>query len=122
MNPSIWFSIGGLSGAAAIGFGAFGGHGLQNRVKEAKMLENWKTASYYHLINSVALLLVPFSKYHHIAGPLLASGTLLFSGSLYAMVLTDNRKLGMITPIGGLAMMGGWAALGLGARLPPSFV
>jgi uncharacterized membrane protein YgdD (TMEM256/DUF423 family) len=40
-------------------------------------------------------------------------GMLLFSGSLYAMVLTGNKKLGMVTPVGGLLLIGGWAALAL---------
>ncbi|GAM27405.1 hypothetical protein SAMD00019534_105800, partial [Acytostelium subglobosum LB1] len=115
MNPaaSIWWTIGGVSGALAICTGAFGGHGLKDHVKDPKKLDTWKTAANYHLIHSVALMLVPFSKHHAIAGPLLLGGTVLFSGSLYVLTLSDKKVLGAVTPLGGLAMIGGWLALAI---------
>ncbi|KAF1320912.1 putative small membrane protein, partial [Globisporangium splendens] len=75
------------------------------------MLKNWETAAHYQLLHSVVLLAAPFAKRPALAGGLLATGTLLFSGSLYTMVLTDNRKLGAVTPIGGVALVAGWLAL-----------
>eukprot|EP01132_Coremiostelium_polycephalum_P002738 gene2738-3400_t len=112
---TIWFNIGGFSGALAIGLGAFGAHGLQRRTNDPKKIEIWRTASTFHLIHSVALLLVPFSSTPNLTGALFLGGTILFSGSLYALaLLPEKKKLGIITPIGGLGMMAGWAALGLG--------
>lgn len=61
------------------------------------MLKNWETAAQYQLAHSVVLLVVPLCKRPALAGGLIATGTLLFSGSLYAMVLSDQRKLGAIT-------------------------
>jgi uncharacterized membrane protein YgdD (TMEM256/DUF423 family) len=50
-----------------------------------------------------------------VAGGLFVAGIVLFSGSLYLLAVTGTRWLGMITPIGGLAFLGGWACLGFGA-------
>ncbi|GAB9468213.1 hypothetical protein Gpo141_00005535 [Globisporangium polare] len=110
-SSSLWWKIGAISGASAVLFGAFGAHALKAHVKDEKMLKNWETAAHYHLLHSVVLLAAPLSKRPGLAGGLLATGSLLFSGSLYAMVLTDQRKLGAITPIGGVALVAGWLAL-----------
>jgi len=61
------------------------------------------------------MLFCPFVKnpYSNISGALFLTGILLFSGSLYAMGLTENRKFGAITPIGGLSFIGGWLALAI---------
>ena len=90
-----------------------GAHGLKSRIPpvDPKMLAAWNTAAQYQLVHSAALLAAPFARRPTVAGGLLGAGVLLFSGSLYAMVLTGNRKLGAITPIGGLAMFFGWLAL-----------
>eukprot|EP01133_Synstelium_polycarpum_P002915 gene2915-3349_t len=112
-NGSIWWTVGCIYGALAITAGAFGGHGLNNLTKDPKKIDNWKTASYYQMFSSVALLCVPFAKNHRVAGPLILGGSILFSGSLYTMVLTDYRKLGILTPIGGLGMIGGWCAMAI---------
>jgi uncharacterized membrane protein YgdD (TMEM256/DUF423 family) len=74
------------------------------------MLKNWETAAHYHLVHSVALGLAAGAR-SNVPGALFAAGVTLFSGSLYAMVLTGNRSLGAITPIGGLLLTGGWLAL-----------
>uniref|UniRef100_K3W8H3 DUF423 domain-containing protein n=1 Tax=Globisporangium ultimum (strain ATCC 200006 / CBS 805.95 / DAOM BR144) TaxID=431595 RepID=K3W8H3_GLOUD len=110
-SSSLWWKLGAISGASAVMFGAFGAHALQAHVKDEKMLKNWGTAAQYHLLHSVVLLAAPFAKRPAVAGGLLATGTLLFSGSLYTMVLTDNRKLGAVTPFGGVALIAGWLAL-----------
>ncbi|TDH66085.1 hypothetical protein CCR75_005224 [Bremia lactucae] len=108
---SIWWKLGALSGASGVLLGSFGAHGLKNYVKDPHMLKNWETASRYQMIHSVVLLVTPMCRRPGLAGGLIATGTLLFSGSLYAMTLTDQRKLGIITPIGGVAMVAGWLAL-----------
>lgn len=115
---SFWTRVGALSGACAVGLGAFGAHGLKNHVTDDKMMEAWKTASSYHLAHSLAIVLAPIANKHattHWSARLFFGGTLLFAGSLYAMVLTDVRKLGAITPIGGTALIGGWICLAAGS-------
>ncbi|KAG7388489.1 hypothetical protein PHYPSEUDO_012275 [Phytophthora pseudosyringae] len=108
---SIWWKVGALSGASAVLLGAFGAHGLKYRVKDPRLLKNWETAAHYQLIHSVVLLATPMCRRPGLAGGLLMTGTLLFSGSLYAMTLTEEKKLGIITPIGGVALVAGWLAL-----------
>lgn len=106
-----WFQIGCMSGALAVVMGAFGAHGLRNRVTDPRLLKAWETAAHYHLVHSVALCMAPFSARRQLGGLLLLGGVALFSGSLYAMVLSSVRGLGAITPIGGTLLIAGWVAL-----------
>ena len=71
----------------------------------------WTTGAHYQLVHSGILLLVPLCKRPKLAGCMLTAGIFLFSGSLYALVLTGNRAFGPITPIGGLLMTFAWIAL-----------
>ena len=97
---------------------AFGAHGLKGKVAP-EMLETWKTAAHFHLVHSVALLAIAkgavgtaaVASSPSTAFKLIAAGTAVFSGSLYLLVLTDVKKLGAITPIGGVLMIMGWIAL-----------
>jgi len=116
MSTSLWWRVGSLSAASAVGFGAFGAHGLKQRVTDERMLSAFHTAANYHLLHSFALMLCPLVQppYSSVAGALFSAGILLFSGSLYGMATTENRKLGAITPIGGLCFIGGWLALACG--------
>jgi len=91
--------------------GAFGAHGLKQRGLEENLLKAWETGAHYQLAHAVAILALPKGKRSGMATTLLFMGTVLFSGSLYMMVLTGNRKLGMITPIGGLSLTFGWMCL-----------
>lgn len=107
-----------LSGASAVGLGAFGAHGLRHLVSP-EHLAVWRTAVEYQLFHTVALLVL----IHSSKGPqplwtlrLWTLGILLFSGSLYALVLTQVRVLGAITPLGGLSFIAGWLALVFTAR------
>ena len=99
---------------AAVALAAFGAHGLKGKVAP-EMLETWKTAAHFHLVQSVALLALAkgaaASAAPTTAFKLMAAGTAVFSGSLYLLVLTDVKKLGAITPIGGVLMIMGWLAL-----------
>jgi len=105
--------------AAGLGFlgvalGAFGAHGLRERLSPA-MLEVYRTGVLYHLIHAVALLAVALGA-DRLARPravaaLFTAGIALFSGSLYALSITGARALGMITPLGGLLFMAGWATM-----------
>ena len=114
-----WVKVSAFSGALAVAAGAFGAHGLKNKV-DAKMLSAWSTAASYHLIHSVAMLALSAgslpgvktgSKGRSLA--LFATGTALFSGSLYALVLTNVSKIGAITPLGGLILIAGWLSIGV---------
>eukprot|EP00761_Pharyngomonas_kirbyi_P011912 gb/GECH01011938.1/.p1 GENE.gb/GECH01011938.1/~~gb/GECH01011938.1/.p1 ORF type:complete len:121 (+),score=21.56 gb/GECH01011938.1/:1-363(+) len=110
----LWWKIGGISAALAVTTGAFGAHGLRNRVQDPRKIETWETGSRYHLIHALALFLVPFARRNHnMAGALMLGGQVLFSGSLYGIVLTDQKKLGMVAPIGGSMLIAGWMYLGL---------
>lgn len=113
-----WRLITALSGASAVGLGAFGSHGLRHLVS-TEHLAVWRTAVEYQMFHSVALLALV----HSSVGPqnlwtlrLWSLGTVLFSGSLYALVLSGNRMLGAITPLGGLCFIAGWLALAFTAR------
>jgi uncharacterized membrane protein YgdD (TMEM256/DUF423 family) len=106
-------------GCLAVGLGAFGAHGLTQRLASvsdgAARLEWWKTAAHYHLSHALALALAAGllgdTRAGRIACIAFAVGIALFSGSLYAMTLTGVRWLGAVTPIGGVAFMAGWLAL-----------
>lgn len=115
-DASAFWRIGAASGAAAVLLGAFGAHALRARVA-VELIKTWETAAQYHLVHSVALLAAGAAG-APVAGALFASGTLLFSGSLYALVLTGQRKLGAVTPIGGLLLTAGWLALLAAAPVP----
>ncbi|KAF4318341.1 hypothetical protein BBO99_00005991 [Phytophthora kernoviae] len=108
---SIWWKVGAISGASAVLLGAFGAHGLKNRITDPHLLKNWETAAHYQLLHSVVLLATPMCRKPGLAGGLITTGTILFSGSLYAMTLTGQKKLGAVTPIGGVALVAGWLAL-----------
>jgi uncharacterized membrane protein YgdD (TMEM256/DUF423 family) len=118
---TIFFSLGALSGALAVALGAFGAHGLKNRLSAAR-LENYETAARYQMYHALALLAAffasrqwPSSVLPTLAGWLFIAGTLLFSGSLYLLALTDERRWGAVTPLGGLAFIAGWICLALSA-------
>ena len=104
---------GALNGALAVALGAFGAHGLRERVS-AQMLTTWETAAQYHFFHALALLIVGMLAHQlnetalAVPGWILLAGVTVFSGSLYLLVLTDQRWLGAITPLGGTALIVGW--------------
>ena len=110
---------GAVLGFLAVGFGAFGAHGLEGKVSE-QALGWWKTGASYHLPMAIAVVGMgglarrgfPGAR---LAGWLFAAGTIVFAGSLYLLTLTGARWLGAITPLGGLTLMAGWATLAFGA-------
>jgi uncharacterized membrane protein YgdD (TMEM256/DUF423 family) len=113
----IFVLLGSLSAFLGVALGAFGAHGLKSRVTP-DMLAVWQTGVQYHLVHALGLVLVgilchllPETSLVRSAGWFLLSGTVLFSGSLYVMVLCDIRALGMITPLGGVAFLVGWLLL-----------
>ncbi|MBW2461019.1 MAG: DUF423 domain-containing protein [Deltaproteobacteria bacterium] len=116
-----WLVAAGVSGALAVALGAFGAHGLEADLAVAqdgaKRIGWWETAAHYHLMHSVALIGVAWvrsttaGRAPTVAGWAFVLGVVLFSGSLYAMTLTDLRALGMVTPLGGTAFIVGWVSL-----------
>ncbi|KAL2267979.1 hypothetical protein VTJ83DRAFT_2825 [Remersonia thermophila] len=112
---TIFWKTGAVFGAAAVGLGAFGAHGLKKHISDPQKLANWSTAAQYQLVHSVALLV---ASNNPVAGALFTAGMTMFSGSLYALTLDTERfrVLGPVTPIGGLCLIGGWLALAFGKR------
>lgn len=117
----IFVILGALSGAIGVGAGAFGAHALRERL-EPRMLEVFETGARYQMYHAIALLAVAWiasrwpGSLSTAAGWLFVAGTVLFSGSLYAMALTGVRGLGAITPLGGVCFIAGWICLALAAR------
>lgn len=107
-------------GALAVAAGAFGAHALRDAVTPER-LATWQTGASYHLVHAVVLLVLASRPApRRLPFALLATGVVLFSGSLYALVLLDAPRLGMITPLGGVAFIAGWLSLLGGVETRPS--
>jgi uncharacterized membrane protein YgdD (TMEM256/DUF423 family) len=113
-----WSATGAILLALAVILGAFGAHGLQNRLDDYSR-GVYEKAVFYHFLHAMGILVVavlgrtgtfPQQATDTVCWCLLV-GIVLFSGSLYALALTGNRALGMITPFGGLAFILGWLLL-----------
>src|SRR5690606_23629207 len=108
------FELGAVVLGLAVALGAFGAHGLQ-KMTDARGLANWETGVRYQVIHGLGLLILALAVTRYSAGASTAiaacflAGIVIFSGSLYAIVLTGINKLGMITPIGGVLYIVGWA-------------
>ena len=104
----LWGSINAL---LAVALGAFGAHGLRH-IADAAAIQTWNTAAQYHFYHALGLLiiglLVRFHPKVYIAGYMMLAGIIIFSGSLYALALTQIKLLGAITPIGGVCFLLGW--------------
>lgn len=108
-----WAAAGAINAFVAVAAGAFGAHGLRARVTP-RMLEVFETGARYQMFHALALLAVAWLASQRegagdAAGWALVAGIALFSGSLYAMALTGVTKLGMVTPLGGVGFLVGWA-------------
>ena len=102
--------VGALMMATGVALGAFGAHGLEGTVSPER-LDTYQTAARYHLIHGVGVLAIVALGRGRLAGWWIAAGAVVFSGSLYLLVLTDTPWLGAVAPIGGATMIGGWLAL-----------
>lgn len=103
-----------LCGFIGVAMGAFGAHGLKHLLSE-HYLDIYKTAVSYQMWHALLLAMIallPEHKWLSWAAYSLIAGILLFSGSLYALTILNISWLGMITPLGGLAFLAGWALLG----------
>ena len=134
MSSSFWIRLGALLGGLAVALGALAAHGLEGYLEQLyagqtrellghqipaaeKYLGDFKTAATYQMYHALAILVVGLlvdrctCRNLQWAGWCFVAGTLLFSGCLYLLVLTGQRWLGMIVPIGGVLMIVGWILL-----------
>ena len=116
----LFFVAGALSAAVAVGLGAFAAHGLRARLTP-DLLATFEIGVRYQMYHALALLAVAWAETRWTSGAIGAAGvlfligTLIFSGSLYVLVLTGQKWLGAVTPLGGLAFIAGWLLLAWGA-------
>jgi uncharacterized membrane protein YgdD (TMEM256/DUF423 family) len=112
----VFFIAGAALAALGVAAGAFGAHALRGRLT-ADMQIVFETGVRYHLIHALGMLAVAWAAARwpgqamNAAGWLFLTGTLLFSGSLYALSLSGVRALGGLTPLGGIAFIAGWVLL-----------
>ena len=110
----MYTKIAALSGASSVLLGAFGAHALARYTSDPKALATWQTAASYHLLHSAVLLHAAQQRSPSLAAcRLLTADICVFSGSLYLLVLSGQKWLGAVTPVGGLLLTAGWVALAL---------
>ncbi len=122
MPARFWLVSGAVLAAIAVAAGAFGAHGLRDRLSAAD-LATFETAARYQMYHALALVAVALLDGRGLnvrpAGWLFLAGVVLFSGSLYLLTLGNLRWMGAVTPLGGVAFIAGWLALawaGWGSR------
>ena len=113
-SAKFFSALGSFNAMLAVVLGAFGAHGLK-RMVSPDMLAVFHTGVEYQFYHALGLLCVGLLLLHHSAsavlrwaGWLMFSGIILFSGSLYLLVITDQHWLGAITPVGGVAFILSW--------------
>lgn len=110
--------MGAILAALAVGLGAFGAHFLKAKILPADLLI-FETGVKYHMYHALGLILLGILGLHYglnmvnISAVLILTGIILFSGSLYLLVFTGLRWMGIITPLGGLCFISGWIILAL---------
>jgi uncharacterized membrane protein YgdD (TMEM256/DUF423 family) len=111
-----FLALGAVSGAISVAAGAFGAHALKARLAP-DLLAVFETGARYEMFHALGLVAAAWAAGRFAgsapawAGWLFVLGTILFSGSLYALALTGARWLGAVTPFGGVAFVAGWIAL-----------
>jgi uncharacterized membrane protein YgdD (TMEM256/DUF423 family) len=112
----LFFTIGAVSALIGVAAGAFGAHGLRQRLSP-EMLAIFEVGVRYQLYHALALIAVAWAHTRwpgalaSTSGWLFVIGTLVFSGSLYLLSLTGARWWGAVTPLGGLMFLAGWICL-----------
>jgi uncharacterized membrane protein YgdD (TMEM256/DUF423 family) len=111
-----WLAFAAINGGLAVAAGAFAAHGLQGRL-DAQALQIFETGARYHMYHALAMGLGALVKdgaarqLAHTACFLFLAGIVLFCGSLYLLALTGMHALVLVTPVGGIALLAGWAVL-----------
>jgi uncharacterized membrane protein YgdD (TMEM256/DUF423 family) len=121
-----WTASGAVALALAVVLGAFGAHGLRERLDSYSM-GIWEKAVFYHFVHALGLLVVSVMPKAGIVGQaaaawvsvLLVAGILIFSGSLYTLAVTGVRSLGAITPFGGVSFIAAWLLLAVAVLRKP---
>jgi uncharacterized membrane protein YgdD (TMEM256/DUF423 family) len=120
MRDRLFLILAAVSGFIAVGAGAFGAHALRARLSP-ELLAVFETGVRYQMYHALALVAAawvvnrwpgPLAGW---AGWLFVAGTVVFSGSLYALALSGIRWLGAVTPLGGVCFLAGWICLALAA-------
>jgi len=112
----IFVGLGAVLALVAVGLGAFGAHGLRPTLSAADMA-TFETAARYQMYHALGLFAVAwvYTRWPGtlvlVAGWLFVAGIVVFSGSLFTLVLTGQRWLGAVTPLGGLFFLAGWALI-----------
>ena len=115
MTPEFWLRAGSVLMFLAVALGAFAAHGLKARLAP-EMLTVFETGVRYQVYHALALLGLAAVRGPDKAGWCFVGGIALFSGSLYLLALTGEKRLGMITPVGGALFLAGWALFALTPR------
>lgn len=122
MSGGAWIRVGSVLGFLAVAIGAFGAHGLKARLDALGTAATFHTGVEYHFYHTLAIVMLGLmcgpsrtQGASSVAGWAFLIGVLLFSGSIYVLSITGVRKLGMITPFGGLCFLVGWVSLFLAA-------
>ena len=111
-----WLVVASCHGFLAVALGAFGAHGLRDKLS-VEMLVVFETGVRYQLLHAITLLMVSWASSRwpvpgvNWAGWLFVAGILIFSGSLYVLAISGIRWLGAVTPLGGLCLILGWGIL-----------
>src|SRR6266404_7108752 len=106
-----WLRIGAAVCFFAVALGAFGAHALKAMLLTHNSRDVWNTAVLYQFLHGLAFMALAHHAGSRAVSYLFLAGILLFSGSLYALALTGANWLGLITPLGGLCFLAGWAWL-----------
>lgn len=122
MLVKVWFYIAALLGLTGTALGAYGAHGLAASGVSASLVSAFNTGVQYQFYHALALLLMVLAlrikplKTLHVAAGFFTLGSLLFSGSIYALVLLGTKGIGFMTPLGGVCFMAGWLSILLAGR------
>jgi len=108
-DKKMWLIISAVSGFTAVAIGAFGAHGLREKLS-AEMLEVYKTGVLYQFFHTIVLLILSLNNFikGKIASIFFLAGIILFSFSLYLYSTTGIGTFAMITPVGGVCFLIGW--------------
>ncbi len=117
----VWLICAAVHGFVSVALGAFGAHGLKDRLAQAGRTADFETGARYEMYHALALIGVAFlackfpSRTINASGYCMTIGACIFSFSLYALALTEITKFGAITPIGGTLLLIGWFLMGYAA-------